>query len=41
MQATMLPGRFGRGTMYIPSHAGDGAVGVIWSRHDVFVESCW
>jgi hypothetical protein len=23
------------------SHAGDGAVGVTWPRHDVDVESCW
>jgi hypothetical protein len=23
------------------SHAGDGAVGVTWPRHDVDVDSCW
>jgi hypothetical protein len=24
----------------LPSHAGDGAVGATWLRHDVYAESC-
>jgi hypothetical protein len=35
-----LPGRLGHDAIYMPSHAGDGAAGVIWSRHDVHAEAC-
>jgi hypothetical protein len=41
MLETALPGRLGHGAMLMPSHAGDGAVGVTWPQRDVDAKSCW
>jgi hypothetical protein len=36
-----LPRQLGRGTMSVPSHAGDQAAEATWPRRDVDVKSCW
>jgi hypothetical protein len=41
MLTIALPWWFGRGTMLMPSHAGDDVVVAIWLWHDVYAESCW